>query len=233
MQFERPLLRAKMLKRYKRFFADVELNGEVVTAHCPNTGSLKSCWETGKGALISESSNPDRKLKFTLELTEAPTGAWVGVNTGWPNKLVKEAFEKSVISDWKKYSEIQMEVKISKETRLDGCLKKADGKLCYFEVKNVTLHENQVALFPDAETTRGQKHLQELMQLKTKGHEAEIIFVIQREDCQAFAPAVDFDPVYSLLLKEAFEMGVVIRPLVVSVSPHGLEITGRTLPLQW
>ena len=154
MRFERPLLKAKMLKRYKRFFADVELDGQVVTAHCPNTGSLRSCWAEGRGAYVSTSSNPDRKLKFTLELTESATGAWVGVNTSWPNKLVKEAFESKVIADWQKYSEIQMEVKISKETRLDGVLKTASGKLCYFEVKNVTLEIDGIAQFPDAETTR-------------------------------------------------------------------------------
>jgi sugar fermentation stimulation protein A len=233
MQFERPLLRAKMLKRYKRFFADVELNGQVVTAHCPNTGSLKSCWEAGRAALISESTNPDRKLKFTLELTEAPTGAWVGVNTGWPNKLVKEAFETGVVSDWKAYSSIQMEVKISKETRLDGCFKKSDGSLCYFEVKNTTLAENGLALFPDAETTRGQKHLQELMKLKSEGHGAEILFVVQRGDCKAFSPAAEIDPVYALLLKEAFDMGVAVRALVVNMSESQLKITGETLPLQW
>lgn len=233
MRFERPLLKAKMLKRYKRFFADVELDGEVVTAHCPNTGSLKSCWQEGRGAYVSRSTNPERKLKFTLELTESPTGAWVGVNTSWPNKLVKEAFENKVISDWSKYSEIQMEVKISKETRLDGVLKTSDGKLCYFEVKNVTLEIDGLAQFPDAETTRGQKHLLELMELKRLGHGAEILFVIQREDCLAFSPAVDFDPVYASLLREAFDLGVVIRPLLVSVGHEELQITGKVLPIQW
>lgn len=233
MRFERPLLKAKMLKRYKRFFADVELDGDVVTAHCPNTGSLKTCWEAGRGAYISPSSNPDRKLKFTLELTESPTGAWVGVNTSWPNKLVKEAFENQVISDWSKYSEIQMEVKISKETRLDGVLKTSTGKLCYFEVKNVTLEIDGIAQFPDAETTRGQKHLLELMELKKQGHQAEILFVIQRGDCRAFSPAVDFDPVYASLLREAFDLGVVVRPLLVSVGHEELRITGQVLPIQW
>lgn len=233
MQFERPLLKGKILKRYKRFFADIELGGGVVTAHCPNTGSLKSCWEAGRAAFVSESSNPDRKLKFTLELTEAPSGALVGVNTGWPNKLVKEAFNDGVVADWKKFKQIQMEVKISKETRLDGCFFTESGNRCYFEVKNVTLQQNKTAFFPDAETIRGQKHLEELMKLKAQGYEAEIIFVIQREDCEAFSPAVEFDPVYSLLLKQAYEQGVIIRPLVVNVSPMGLRITGQELPVIW
>ncbi|MFN8847092.1 MAG: DNA/RNA nuclease SfsA [Bdellovibrionales bacterium] len=233
MHFGQPLIKGKMVKRYKRFFADVELEGTLVTAHCPNTGSLKTCWQEGKVAYLSESKNPDRKLKYTLELTESPTGVLVGVNTAWPNKLVKEAFESKKISDWSAYDKIEMEVKISKETRLDACLVKKNGSKCYIEVKNVTLWDQGVALFPDAETTRGQKHLKELMLLKEQGHEAEIIFVIQRGDCHSFSPAVDFDPVYSLLLKQAFEQGVRIRPLKVQVSPIGLEVTGESLPLLW
>lgn len=233
MRFETPLLKAKMIKRYKRFFADVELQGTTVTVHCPNTGSLKSCWEVGRAAYISPASNPDRKLKYTLELTESPHGTLVGVNTSWPNKLVKEAFDNKVISDWKDFNSIQMEVKISKETRLDGVMKKTNGVLRYFEVKNVTLEEKGIALFPDAETTRGQKHLEELMELKRLGHEAEIIFTIQREDCKAFSPAIDYDPVYASLLKEAYDLGVVVRPLVVSLSEQELLITEEALPIRW
>ena len=107
MKFSKPLLMGKILKRYKRFFADIDLNGEMVTAHCPNTGTLKSCWEPGRPAYVSESDNPERKLKFTLELTEAPSGVLVGINTSWPNKLVREAFDQRVLKPWDSFKVFQ------------------------------------------------------------------------------------------------------------------------------
>lgn len=224
MRFKAPLLKATMIKRYKRFFADVKLDGQIVTAHCPNTGSLKSCWEEGRTAYISESDNPERKLKYTLEITESPTGALVGVNTSWPNKLVKEAFENKVIQDWESFKDFQSEVKISKETRLDACLTNAKGKKRYIEVKNVTLERDGVACFPDAETTRGQKHLIELMKLVDEGHEAEVVFTIQRGDCKHFSAAEDLDPEYAKLLVQAKKKGVIVRPLFVEVTPKELVI---------
>lgn len=230
MRFPKPLLKATMIKRYKRFFADVNLNGEVVTAHCPNTGSLKSCWEEGRAAYLSQSDNPERKLKYTLELTESPSGCLVGVNTSWPNKLVKEAFENGVIADWKKFKDFQSEVKISKETRLDACLSNGNKKR-FIEIKNVTLARDGVAHFPDAETTRGQKHLIELMKLVEDGHEAELVFTIQRGDCKTFAAAHDLDPEYGRLLKEARKKGVIVRPLLVKIDPESLEISGHEI--QW
>jgi sugar fermentation stimulation protein A len=224
MRFKAPLLKATMIKRYKRFFADVNLNGKIVTAHCPNTGSLKTCWEEGRAAYISESDNPERKLKYTLEMTESPTGALVGVNTSWPNKLVKEAFENKVIQDWHSFNEFQSEVKISKETRLDACLTDAKGKKRFIEVKNVTLALDHVACFPDSVTTRGQKHLIELMKLVEEGHEAEIVFTIQRGDCTHFSAAQEIDPEYARLLVQAKKKGVIIRPLFVEVNPDGLAL---------
>ncbi len=230
MRFPKPLLKANMIKRYKRFFADVNLNGEVVTAHCPNTGSLKSCWEEGCVAYLSESDNPERKLKYTLEITESPMGCLVGVNTSWPNKLVKEAFLNRVVPDWKKFTDYKAEVKISKETRLDACLLN-DSRQRYIEIKNVTLAREGVAQFPDAETIRGQKHLKELMALVAAGHEAEIVFTIQRNDCHSFSPAHDLDPEYARLLLEAYKKGVGVRTLLVDVHPEALEITGQELEL--
>lgn len=224
MRFKAPLLKALMIKRYKRFFADVNLNGQIVTVHCPNTGSLKSCWEEGRAAYISESDNPERKLKYTLEITESPTGVLVGVNTSWPNKLVKEAFENRIISDWHKFDSFQSEVKISKETRLDACLTNSSGKKRFIEVKNVTLAREGTACFPDAETTRGQKHLVELMKLIDEGHEAEIVFTIQRADCKTFSTAADVDPKYARLLIEAKEKGVMIRPLIVELTPEEIYL---------
>jgi sugar fermentation stimulation protein A len=232
MQFKAPLLKAIMIKRYKRFFADVNLNGQVVTAHCPNTGSLKSCWEEGRAAYVSESDNPERKLKYTLELTESPTGTLVGVNTSWPNKLVKEAFDNKIIKDWFPFESFQSEVKITKETRLDACLQDKSGKKRFIEVKNVTLARDGVAYFPDAETTRGQKHLIELMRLVGEGHEAELVFTIQRMDCTHFSAAADIDPEYAKLLYQAIKKGVVVRPLIVEVTPVEIYLRPTILEMK-
>jgi sugar fermentation stimulation protein A len=221
-----------MLRRYQRFFADVEVAGQVVTAHCPNTGSLKSCWEVGRRAYLSPADNPERKLRWTLEITEAPTGALVGVNTSWPNKLIREAFEKKILAHWKEFESYQPEVKISAGTRLDACLESAAGKKRFVEIKNVTLVEDGVCSFPDAETTRGQKHLQELMQLKAQGFEAEIVFTVQREDCKFFRPAGAIDPDYSRLLVEAFDRGVIISVVQIAVSPSELKARPELLEFQ-
>lgn len=231
MKFSKQLLKGKILKRYKRFFADLELEGQLITAHCPNTGTLKSCWEPGRRAYVSQSDNPDRKLKYTLELTEAPTGALVGINTGWPNKLVREIFDQRLLTHWKSFHTYQGEVKISKETRLDARLEGNQGLQRYVEIKNVTLVEGSTAYFPDTETTRGQKHLKELIALRHLGHDAEIVFVIQRSDCTVFKPSRQLDPKYSDLLMEASKEGVTITPLVVDVTPTELQV--RPQPIPW
>lgn len=218
------------LKRYKRFFADVQLGQEVVVAHVANTGSLKSCLRPGAKALLTPATNPERKLRFTLEALQAPNGSWVGVNTQVPNPLVKQAFEQGLISDWKQFDQFQPEVKISKETRLDGVLLKAGKPIRYIEIKNVSLAVGDFekgqgeAAFPDAVTERGQKHLEELMALTKKGFEAELIFTIQRTDCQRFRAASEIDPRYAELLEKAQKSGVIVRPLVVEVGPQGYKI---------
>ena len=146
-----PIQKGKFLKRYKRFFADIDVDGQVVTAHVPNTGSLKSANNPGQTCLLSLASNPERKLKYTLEAIQAPTGAWIGVNTAWPNKLVAEAFEKKIIPHWQEFDQFKPEVKISDETRLDACLSSSKtGKKHFVEVKNVTLAQGDTAFFPDA-----------------------------------------------------------------------------------
>lgn len=237
MRFEKPLLEGKLLKRYKRFFADVELNGEVVVAHVPNTGSMKGCAEPGSLCLLSPASNPERKLKYTLEMVKTPS-SWVGVNTGHPNHLVRELWESKTLSHWQEYDGGQLEVKISKETRLDmalwknsqdrvlknGKLTSIEAPLHFIEVKNVSLAENGTALFPDAVTERGQKHLRELMELIEQGHSCEIVFVIQRQDCRKFSPADDIDPEYGKLLREAHKKGLRITPLSCQLSNDSLKL---------
>lgn len=242
MKFVKKLQTGVFLKRYKRFFADVELQGQVVVAHVPNTGSLKSVNIPHLACRVSETDNPERKLKFTLEMIQAPSGAWVGVNTSTPNAVIKEVLthavvEKRIYGDslkhWTKYSDLKPEYKISKETRLDFCLfNDVEGPKHFIEVKNTTLAVETTAMFPDAVTERGQKHLKELMALIDQGHSAEIIFTIQRGDCDSFAPADDIDPEYGRLLRQAQVHGVKITPVVLEVEEDSIEFKGRVLPLK-
>jgi len=223
MKLPLPIAEGQLVKRYKRFFADVKLDDEVVTAHVPNTGSLKSCLNENALCRMSYHDNPKRKLKYTLQMIKTPT-SWVGVNTSLPNVLVWEAWERKDL--WPKLPFAKREVKISKETRLDMALwqkdyglgpkKKIDlenfdkYKFHFVEIKNVTFRDGEKALFPDSVTTRGQKHLRELMELKRQGHKSEIFFVVQRTDCQIFSPADDIDPEYGRLLRQAKKEGVTI-----------------------
>ncbi len=241
MKYKQTLIEGVFLKRYKRFFADVTLAGKTEVAHVANTGSLKSVNNPGSACLVSPADNPERKLRFTLEAIKSPAGSWVGVNTSLPNHLVREAFEQGVIPHWKKYENFRAEVKINAETRLDAVLT-AGNKQHYVEVKNVTLAEVAVegtggtapkvfAMFPDAVTERGQKHLRELMALVGTGHTAEIFFTVQRSDCQEFRPADHIDPEYGRLLREAHKAGVVISAYVVDVGPEEIVIRGKNLPV--
>lgn len=239
MKFKTAVREGIFLKRYKRFFADVKLGGETVVAHVPNTGSLKSASEPGAPCLVTEANNPERKLKYTLEAIQMPSGAWVGVNTSWPNLLAKEAFEMKAFSHWKNFDELKVEVKLSPETRIDLVLLDSRTQKKHFvEIKNVTmasgdLHAQKgVAHFPDAVTERGQKHLRELMKLVKEGHSAEILFAIQRSDCRSFSPADDIDPEYGKLLREAQKVGVKITAALVALSAQGLSMSGQVLPIQ-
>lgn len=229
MIFKEPLREGEFLKRYKRFFADVRLGQATTTAHVPNTGSLKTCLFPGSPCLVTESQNPARKLKATLHFLKTPTG-WVGVDTSLPNRLASEAWENGVIGDWAEFKAARLEYKISKETRLDLVLAptpaelEAKTGLHYVEIKNVTYAENGVALFPDAVTERGQKHLKELMALKRQGFGAELLFVVQRQDCDRFAPADAIDPEYGKLLRQARDAGVSLRALTCDFSPGAHEV---------
>ncbi len=205
-----PLITGNLIKRYKRFLADIELEtGEKVTAHCPNSGSMKGCAMPGSQVWLSESDNPKRKYKYTWELIKAPQ-TLIGINTQIPNKLVKQAIENDLIEELSGYKNIKAEVKTSSHTRLDLLLEKEDKKRCYVEIKNCTLVENGVAMFPDAVTTRGQKHLDELEHLVSEGHRGVIFFLVQRMDANSFKPAAMIDKVYAQKLKKVAENGVEI-----------------------
>lgn len=247
MQFEKPLIQGVFLKRYKRFFADVKLaadnadqamgrSNEVVVAHVANTGSMKSCVYPDSPCLLSKNDDPARKLKFTLQAVQAPSGHWVGVNTSLPNKIVLEAFQKGVIKDWLEYDTVKPEFKLSAETRLDFLFTNSKTGLKKFvEVKNVTMAEGDIsskkgkALFPDAETTRGQKHLQTLIDLVKQGHQAEIVFTVQRSDCDHFSIAKEIDSEYARLFLLARAAGVKARVLLVEIDHLQIKATGKEI----
>lgn len=245
MRFEKPLIEGIFLKRYKRFFADIEIDGQVVVAHVPNTGSMKGCGETGAKCLVSPATNPERKLRYTLEMIQTPK-SWVGVNTSHPNHLVRELWQSGKLEHWKEFDGGQLEVKISKETRLDmalwhsskqknvknGKLSELAPPLHFIEVKNVTLADKNKAQFPDAVTERGQKHIRELMALMEQGYTCELVFVIQRQDCESFSPADDIDPTYGELLREAHKKGLRISPLVCELSADGINLGFTPLKLE-
>ena len=219
------LIEGRMITRYKRFFADCEVDGETVTAHTPNTGSMKTCWEEGWPVLLSKSDNPKRKLKFTLEMTH--NGAtWIGVNTQLPNKLVKEAIEEGKIPELVGFDSIKPEAKVG-DSRIDLLMMFGEQR-CWVEVKNVTLlGEGTTCEFPDSVSTRGQKHLRELTELKKKGDRACMFFLVQREDVDLFRPAAAIDPEYARLLKEASSAGVEILVYQCSLGPEGVEVVKR------
>lgn len=224
----------KFIKRYKRFFVDVEMidgpdAGKIITAHCPNTGSMKGLLIEGAKVIVSPSNNPDRKLKYTLEMI-APTGALVGVNTGLTNKIVHEALLAGKIKELSGYAHIKAEHKISKETRLDFFLSHhPDLPDCYVEVKNVTLKDEptQSAKFPDAVTERGLKHLNELYELKKAGARAVMLYIIQREDITHYSLDNSIDRDYSSRVKELAALGLEIYPYQCLLSNEEITVHKR------
>jgi len=206
-----------LIARYKRFMADVRLrNGHVVTAHCPNSGSMKGCSEQGRTVWLSRSNNPNRRLRYTWEMIEMPSSL-VGVNTSVPNKLVAHSIITGQIPELRGYGSLYREVKCGLNSRLDLLLEKSSGQLCFIEVKNCTLVHDEVAYFPDAVTSRGLKHLVELQQQVKAGNRGVIFFLIQRMDAKSFNPADHIDPAYGNELRAAFRNGVEIIAYDVSL----------------
>jgi sugar fermentation stimulation protein A len=224
-----PLYAGRLIKRYQRFLADVLLeSGETVTAHCPNSGSMKGCALPGSAVFLSRSANPKRKLAYTWELVEAD-GVWAGINTALPNRIVHEAIAGGEIPELAGYSAIRPEVPYGTGSRIDLLLS-GDRPPCYVEVKNVTLVEGGQARFPDAVTTRGQKHLRELMEVVRKGERGVIFFLVQRPDGATVAPADDIDPEYGRLLRLAAASGVEPLAYRAEVTPEQVRIACR-LPI--
>ncbi len=204
-------------------------DGSLVTAHCPNTGSMKGCSRPGRRVYLSKSNNPKRKLNYTWELMETPR-TLIGINTLVPNRLVKSSVQHGLIRRLSGYDIIRSEVKTSSHTRLDLCLEKSSGERCYIEIKNCTLVEKGIAKFPDAVTLRGQKHLGELEHLVSQGHRAVIFFLIQRMDADSFSPASDIDPDYAKKLLQVCNTGVEVIAKDALISLSDIRI-GRTLPV--
>jgi sugar fermentation stimulation protein A len=225
MLFNQQLQPATLLKRYKRFLADVELpDGRQLTVHCPNSGSMMGCSSPGLPAMISRSDNPKRKYPHTLEMVMVD-GDWVGINTSRTNHLVREALEKGIFPELLPFDEIKAEVK-SGDSRLDFCLTGPEGTT-YLEVKNCTLARQGIAMFPDAVTTRGSKHMKELTRLHRKGHRTAVIFCVQMGRVSGFSPAADIDPDYAEALAQAVSAGVLALACRADVSPDGILVTER------
>jgi sugar fermentation stimulation protein A len=226
-----PLLEGRLLKRYKRFFADIELNtGEVITAHCPNTGPMTGVCHIGGRVLVSQSSDPKRKLAYTWELAEVndTVPIWAGVNTALPNRVVKSLLEARQIPELGDYTTIRPEVRYGGDgkSRIDFVIAGEDAApITYIEVKNTTWAKGTLALFPDTVTTRGQKHLKELAAL-IPAAQAVMLYFINRGDCNKFSPGDEADPTYGVLLREAMAKGVKVLPCRFEVTPAGIRYLG-------
>jgi sugar fermentation stimulation protein A len=205
MEFTKTLIKGKLIKRYKRFFADVKLDKQIVTAHCPNTGSMKGLLNEGNEVFISQNDNPKRKLKYTLEIIKVKK-ILVGVNTHLANKIAYHGLSNNLITEVSNSDNIKPEVFFDKETRFDFLIEKNKQKI-FFEVKNVTLfREKKIAEFPDAITSRGSKHLKTLITAIKKGYKSYLLFLVQIEGVESFKIAKDIDKEYYenyLLAKKA------------------------------
>jgi sugar fermentation stimulation protein A len=229
MKWERPLTEAILLKRYKRFLADVNIAGEFITAHVPNTGSMTACWEPNWKCALSRSDNPSRKMPYTLELTHNGE-TWIGVNTANANKVTHEWLKAGLIPELAGYSRMTPEKKIG-DSRIDFFLEDHPSMpACYVEVKSVTLKLDGIAQFPDAVSERGQKHLKELMALKGQGFRTVMLFVVQREDVTLMKPAASIDKKYASLLKEAHASGVEILAYQCKLSLNEIGF-GNSIPV--
>ncbi|MEP3045780.1 MAG: DNA/RNA nuclease SfsA [Roseibium sp.] len=225
MQFSVPLISGRLVKRYKRFLADVILDdsGEEVTAHCANPGSMLGLKEPNSRVWLSQSDNPKRKLKYSWEIMEAD-GALVGINTSHPNKLVEEALEAGRITKLQDYATLRREVKYGKNSRIDILLEDTDGAKIYVEVKNVHLmREKGLAEFPDSVTARGAKHLGELADMVGQGHRAAMVFLVQRPDCTRLSLAADIDPNYAIAFDAAKKAGVEVYAIGCDVRLDGID----------
>lgn len=231
MNFEPSLVYGTLIRRYKRFLADVQLDdGREVTAHCPNPGSMRTCAEPGWRVWLSPSTNPRRKLQWTLEVVEAESGP-VLVNTARPNGIVSEAIERGEVAELSGYARLQAEVRYGENSRIDLLLTSPDRPPCYVEVKNATMGtESDVVAFPDSVSARATKHMAELAAQVAAGHRAVVVFLVARTGATALRPADEIDPTYGFALREARDAGVEVLAFAADIKPEGVRL-GGSLPV--
>jgi len=227
------LIEGRLIQRYKRFLADVELaDGSVVTAHCPNTGSMKNCATPGSRVWLLDSANPKRKYPLGWELVEVEPDALACINTGRANALVREAIEQGVVTELQGYGSIRQEVKYGAEnSRIDLLLEQGEQPDAWVEIKNVTLlEEDRWGSFPDAVTARGAKHLRELMAMVAAGHRAVMLFCVPHGGIERVRPADHIDPEYGRLLREAAAAGVEVMAYGAVPTPDSVTLS-RAVPV--
>ena len=226
MEFTKSLIKGKLIKRYKRFFTDIKVGKKIVTAHCPNTGSMLGLLNEGNKVWLTKSENPNRKLKYTLQIIEVNKSK-VGVNTHLTNKIVLNALENNLIKEFSKDIKIKPEVRFGESTRFDFLISKKNYK-AFIEVKNVTLKRKpKIAEFPDAITSRGAKHVHELIKASKKGYKIYIVFIIQREDCNQLSIASDIDPEYSQILSKAIRNKLKVLSYDCKFSTKGIKLNKK------
>jgi sugar fermentation stimulation protein A len=231
VRIARPLLRGRFVRRFKRFFADVVLDdGREATVHCPNSGSMTGIAVEGAPVLVSDSEDPARKLRLTLERVRIGR-AWVGVNTMLPNRIVREAIEQGNVPSLAGTGDVRSEVVCGPGSRIDFRIDGADGRRTWVEVKNTTLRVGSAALFPDAVTERGRKHLHELERLADAGDRAVMFFVVNRTDCAEMGPADAIDPEYGAALRRAASRGVELLAWRVAFRGASVRLD-RPLPIR-
>lgn len=239
MRFNPPLQPGRILRRYRRFLADIELpDGRQVTAHCPNSGSMQACWAPGWEVRLSDHADAagvlpaGRRLRWTLELVHNGQ-CWIGVNTLLTNRIAAEAIMAGRIPELAGVTRLLPEQRCGRHRRIDF-IGETPGGRCYVEVKSVTLVDTAGRYrFPDAVTTRGASHCRLLARCQRRGDRAALLFVIQRSDGFAFSPARDIDPAYARALRAAWRAGVEILPCLADVDPAGIELSARRVPLRW
>ena len=226
MNFENKLISGIFIKRYKRFFVDVQIENKLVTAHCPNTGSMLGLLNEGNKVWLTKSDDPNRKLKYTLQIIE-DNKSKVGVNTHLTNKIVLNALENNLIKEFSKDIKVKPEVRFGESTRFDFLISKKNYK-AFIEVKNVTLKRKpKIAEFPDAITSRGAKHIHELIKASKKGYKIYIAFIIQREDCDQLSIASDIDPEYSQILSKAIRNKLKVLCYDCKFSSKGIKLNKK------
>ena len=231
MKHPRDRFRGRLIRRYKRFLADVRLDdGRELTVHCANPGAMTGLAAPGSRVLVTDSGDPRRKLPFSWELVRVPR-TWVGVNTARSNAIAGEAIGRGTIAGLAGYDQRRAEVRYGEASRVDWLLERAGGERCWVEVKNATLARDGVALFPDAVTARGLKHLDELRAMVRRGDRAVMLFLINREDCAVFRPAAAVDPDYARGLRQAARAGVEVLAYACRVRVPGIEVE-RPVPVE-